>query len=172
LTMMAIPEHHYRLLSEHLRRGNADEQSLAMALEIIRELRASQYSMLEFLSNLPARLIKHDASGWILCSEELAGMSMGIINALNLPSDPRIAPVIPGIVSGILEIKELMYRRQYREGWENIAADKEATTAVDKLMSHLAGMRIFGNQNCQLLACAQTRESHSPAVGWLPMHTA
>jgi hypothetical protein len=171
LTMMAIPESQYRLLSDHLRRRNAHEQCLAVALEINKELRASQYSMLEFLSHLPARLMEQDGEqGFILCPEELAGMSMGVINALDLPTDPRVAPVIPGIVSGILDIKELMYRRHYREEWENQAADREATTAIDKLMSHLAGMRIFGGQNCRLLSCAQTRDIRSPAVGWLPMH--
>jgi hypothetical protein len=171
LTMMAIPENQFRLLSEHLRRRNVHDKCVAIALEIVTELRSSQYSVIAFLSHLPARLIEHHANGLSICSEELAGMSMGVINALNLPSDPRVAPVIPGVVSGIMEVKEMMYRRNYREEWEDQAADREATTAIDKLMSHLAGMKIFGGQNCQLLACVQTRSIHSPAVGWLAMHT-
>jgi hypothetical protein len=169
LAMMVIPENRYGLLSARLRSAHA--KCLAMALEILRGLRASQHSMLAFLSDLPPRLIARDKDGRILCSEELAGMSIGVTNALNLLSDPRVALLIPGVVSGILAVKELMYHRQYRPDWENLAAEKEATIAINRLMSHLASMKIFGGRNSQILACARNRESHSPAVDWLPMHT-
>jgi hypothetical protein len=169
LTYMAIPENQHGLHSAELR-GGVHEKCLAMTLEVVRELRASQYSMLAFLSNLPARLIAHDVIGITLCSEELAGMSIGVINALDLPSDPRVALLIPGVVSGILEVKRLMHHRKYREEWENQAADKEATIAINRLMTRLAGMKIFGARNHQILSCARNRETHSPAVGWLPMH--
>jgi hypothetical protein len=170
LAMMAIPGNQYSRFSESLCR-HGHEQCLARALEIGRELRASQYAMLAFLSNLPARLIARDTFGNSLCSEELAGMSLGVINALSLPNDPRVAPLIPGIVFGILEVKELMYRRRYRPDWERQAADQEATNAINKLMTHLASMTIFGVRNRQILTCARNREIHSPAIGWLPMHT-
>jgi hypothetical protein len=169
LAMMVIPENRYSLLSARLR--NVHEKCLAMALEIIRELRASQYSMLAFLSDLPAELIARDKGGRTLCSEELAGISIGVINALELRSDLRVAPLIPDVVSGILQVKELMYHRQYREEWENLAADKEATIAINKLKTCLASMRIIGGRNSRVLACARNWETHSPAVGWLPIHT-
>jgi hypothetical protein len=170
LAMMVIPENRYSSLSAWLRR-NSHEKCLVMALEIVRELRASQYSMLAFLSDLPAQLIARDEDGRTICSEELAGLSIGVINALDLPGDLRVAPLIPDVVSGILQVKELMYHRQYRPEWENAAADKEATIAINRLMTHLASMRIFGGRNSQILVCARNRESHSPAVGCLPMHT-
>jgi hypothetical protein len=166
LTIMAIPENHYRLLSTELG-GRVHEKCLAMTLEIVRELRASQYSMLAFLSNLPARLVPK-----VVGSEELACMSLGVINALDLPSGPRVAPLVPGVVSGILRAKEEMYRDQRRHrGRENQAANKEATIAINKLMTHLASIMIFGGQNSRALACAWSWETRSPAVGWLPMHT-
>jgi hypothetical protein len=168
LAMMVIPENRYHLLSARLR--NVHEKCLAMALEVVREVRASQYSMLAFLSDLPAQLIARDKGGRILCSEELAGMSIGVINAIDLPSDPRVTPLIPDVIAGILAVKELMYRRQGRKDWENQAADKEATIAINRLMTHLASMRIFGARSSQILACARNPEIHSPAVGWLPMH--
>jgi len=171
LVMMAIPQNQYALIADNLHRQDGQEQCLAMALKIGRELRSSQYSMLAFLSNLPARLIARDAPGHILCSEELAGMSMGVINALDLPSDPRVTQIIPGVISGMLKVKELMYRRHYREEWENRVADKEAAIAVNKLMTLLASMRGFGGLNSQLLSCDRNRGTHSPAVGWLPMYT-
>lgn len=98
-------------------------------------------------------------------------MSMGVINALDLPRDPRVAPRIPGVISGILEVKELMYSRQRRAQWENQAADEEAAVAINRLMTHLASMRVFGGRNSQVLTCARSLETHSPAVGWLPLHT-
>jgi len=170
LVMMAIPENQYALIADNLHR-HGQEQCLAMALKIGRELRSSQYNMLAFLSNLPARLIARDALGHILCSEELAGMSMGVINALDLPSDPRVTRIIPSVISGMLKVKELMYRRRCREEWENRVADKEAAIAVNKLMTLLASMGGFGGRNSQLLRCARNRGTHSPAVGWLPMYT-
>jgi hypothetical protein len=169
LAMIIIPENRYGSLSATLR-GNAHEKCLAMVLEILRDLRASQYRMLAFLSDLPAHLIARDENGMGLCSEELAGISIGVINTLDLPSDPRVAPLIPGVVFGILAVKERMYHRQYRPEWENLAAEKEATITVNRLMSYLASMMI-GGRNSQILACARNRETHSPAVGWLPMHT-
>lgn len=170
LAMMAIPDNQYSLPSAWLRRST-HEKCLDMALEISTGLRVSQYSMLAFLSDLPAELIARDAGGFTLCSEELAGISIGVINALSLPRDPRVAPIIPGVVSGILEVKALMYRHRIREDWESQAADQESTVAINRLMTHLASMKIFGGRNIQVLTCARSLETHSPAVGWLPIYT-
>jgi len=109
LTIMAIPENKYGLVSAELRE-RVHKECLTMALCIIRELRASQYSMLAFLSNLPSPLIAHIGVSKTPTSEELACITMGVINALSLPSDPRVAPIIPGIVSGILRVKEVSSR--------------------------------------------------------------
>jgi hypothetical protein len=122
-----------------------------------------------FPYEIAARIIEQGLHGSILCSEELAGISISVLRALHLTSDPRVAMVIPDLISRIRKVKDLMYHRNYRPE-ENLAADEEATTAVNKLMTHLASMRIFGGQNSQALICAQNREAHSPAVGWLEMY--
>jgi hypothetical protein len=121
--------------------------------------------------DLPARLAAGGGIRVIVCSEDLACMSIGVINALDLPSDPRVTPLTPSVVSALLKVKEEMYRRKRRDEWENQAADREATIAINRLMTHLARMKIFGGRNSQILACARNLETHSPAVDWLPMHT-
>jgi hypothetical protein len=163
LVLMIVPEEHLEDL-----RFDAHPECLARILEIGKEIRSSQFSSLAVLSGTASRILEQNLHGTILCSEEVAGMSIGVIRALQLPSDPRVALVIPHLVSGIRKVKEAMYHRNYRPS-ENLAADKEATVAINKLTTHLASMRIFGSRNCRVLACAQTREAHSPAVGWLEM---
>ena len=98
-------------------------------------------------------------------------MSTGAIHALDLSSDMKVALIILILISGILEVKEPMYRRKCRKEWESQAAGKEATIAINKLKTHLVGMRIFGHRNSQILACARNRETHSPTISCLPMNT-
>jgi hypothetical protein len=167
LILMILPDQHYSLSPEDLR-DEIHPECLARILEIGKAIRNSQFLSLTILSQLPAQIIKQDLHGEDACSEELAGMSIGVINALDLASDPRVALVIPNLVSGIRNVKRSVYHRNRRPE-ENLITDKEATLAVNKLMTHLAGMRIFGSQNSRILACAQSRESHSPAIGWLKM---
>jgi len=166
--LMILPEEQYSISPENLQSDDIHPECLSRILEIGKAMRRSQFASLTVLSQLPARIIWQDLNREDVCSEELAAISIGVTNALRLASDRRVALVIPDLISGIRNIKESMYRRNIRPE-ENLAADKEATIAVNKLMTHLASMRIVGGQNCRILACAQTRESHSPAVGWLEM---
>jgi hypothetical protein len=167
LILMILPEKHYSISPEDLR-DDVHPDCLARILEIGKAVRSSQFLSLTVLSQLPAQIIGQDLLGHDACSEELVGMSIGVIRALCLTNDPRVALVIPDLVSGIRNVKKSMYHRNYRPE-ENLVADKEATIALSKLMTHLAGMRIFGGRNCGILACAQSQESYSPAVGWLEM---
>jgi hypothetical protein len=163
---MILPDKQYNISPENLR-SDIHLECLARILEIGKAIRSSQFSSLTVLSEVTARIVEQD-SYIIICSEELAGVSIGVIRALHLTSDLRVALVIPDLVSRIRGIKGLMYHHNFRPE-ENLAADKEATIAVNKLMTHLAGMRIFGRRHCRMLACAQSQRSHSPAVGWLEM---
>jgi hypothetical protein len=149
LILMILPDKHYGISPEDLR-FDIHPECLAQILEIGKAIRNSQFSSLTVLSQLSAQVIRQDLHGEGVCSEELAGMSIGVIRALHLTNDPRVALVIPDLVSGMRNVKK-------------------ATIAISKLMTHLAGMRIFGGRHCGILACAQSRESHSPAVGWLEM---
>jgi hypothetical protein len=167
LVLMILPDKQYSMSLED-QRSDMHPECLARILEIGKEIRSSQFSSLTVLSEIAARIIEQDLQGTTICSEELAGMSIGVIKAIDLASDPKVALVIPGLVSRIRKVKESMHHRNYRPS-ENLAADKEATIAVTKLMSHLAGMRISGGRNCRALACAKTWENQSPAVGWLAM---
>jgi hypothetical protein len=164
---MILPDKPYSILPESLR-TDIHPECRAQIPEMGKAIRSSQFSSLTVLSQISARVLWEDLHDEDVCSEELAGMSMGVIKALHLASDPRVALVIPDLVLGIRNIKESMYHRNVRPE-ENLAADREATIAINKVMTHLAGMRIFGGRNCGMLACAQSRESHSPAVGWLEM---
>jgi hypothetical protein len=168
LILMLLPDKQYSMSPENLG-SDMHPECLARILEIGKVIRSSQFLSLTVLSEIAARIIEQGLHGSILCSEELAGISISVLRALHLTSDPRVAMVIPDLISRIQKVKDLMYHRNYRPE-ENLAADEEATTAVNKLMTHLASMRIFGGQNSQALICAQNREAHSPAVGWLEMY--
>jgi hypothetical protein len=171
LAFMAIPKNQYDIVSAELRE-KVHETCLAMILDIFRELRSSQYRMLAFLSDIPTRLLGgNDGLFKPISAEQLACMSVCIMNVLDLPSDARVAPLIPGVVSRTRRLIEEMYIYKIRDERENQSTDKEATIAINRLMTHLASMRIFGRPNSQLLTCARSRDTHSPAAGWLPMHT-
>jgi hypothetical protein len=167
LILMILPDKHYGI-SPQDPRDDIHPECLARIFEIGKTIRSSQFLSLAVLSQIPVMIIKEDLQRQVACSEELAGMSIGVVKALHLTSDLRVALLIPDLVSGIRDVKESMYHHNIRPE-ENLAADKEATIAINKLMTHLAGMRISGGRNCEMLACAQSRESHSPAVRWLEM---
>lgn len=155
LVLMLLPDEKYGMSPENLG-FDMHRECLARIIEIGKEIRGSQLLSLTVLSEIAAQIIEHGLHDAILSSEELASMSMGVLRALHLSSDPRAALVIPSLTYRIRKVKDLMYHRNYRPE-ENLAADKEANIAVNKLMIYLASMRIFGGRNTHILSCSQTR---------------
>jgi len=169
LILLILPGDQYKVRPELLR-SNMNMQCFAQILKIGKAVRSSQFSMLSLLSDLPTHIINDEHRVRNLWPDELAALSVGALRALELPRDPRAALVIPKLVAGMVEAKRVMYERGHQPEWENMTADREATTTVSRLVSHLASMTVFGGQSRRILSCAQPRGAYSPAVGWMSPH--
>jgi len=170
LVLLMLPDAQYHILPDRLL-SDIHTQCLGRIMQIGKVVRRSQLAMLSLMVDLSAHLVRRKYTRQTLCSEELAGFSLCVRRALELPRDPRVAFVIARLVENMMDIKRLMYHNDYRVKWENQAADREASFATSRLMALLASMMVFGGHNRRILSCAQTREMYSPAVGWMPIYT-
>jgi hypothetical protein len=156
LAALVLSDGYEELLREQMYAHGIDEQCTKQLLEMANMLTSSQYSIFAIL------LAAHPLfKGY---PEDLAGFSICMNKALDLPGDQRSILLIPPLVSHMrvhmAGLEEGSWQRQ-------VIARREATKTIDRLHSHLARMVISGGQNCRAISCARIIGAVSPATGWM-----
>jgi hypothetical protein len=139
-----------------------DERCLEIILGAFKRVATSQFAMLASLYGICSLILT-----FVINAEQLAMVLICALKALRLPRDDRSIPIIPLVVSQILDIRAALLGRGFRDAEEMESVSVAGMECVDRLNTHLAATLIFGGQNRRVLSCARRVDTFSPAIGWL-----
>jgi hypothetical protein len=158
LAVLILSDGYEELLRGCMHRVGIDERCTNQLLEMVGLLASSQYPMLAILL---ATYLPGYADGYYLA--DLAGFSICLNKALDLPNDLRATSVVPLLVSRMGTI--IGDLRGGSPSEEEIAR-REATKAIDRLNIYLARLRFPSQTNARVLVCTRASGQATPPIGW------